>query len=474
MSNCKQKVITEQKILDKHMSLKREELVLIMFSEETKDTDTYGNLYQAIGEFDELTNDDINFSGKFDKRAKFILSDIQAKKKMIEHVKSEWRATKKEDIAYTGDQVNCELCGRDNLRIYYIHNKVNDNELHVGSTCITKFPGLAGIKEARKNFASLEKERRELKCMEVFNSEFPGTSAFLKNIRAKYNDFPILLPSQVDNPLSDVISNLEETYAGFIKEGRIEKASSIFMSYRNLQNKYAELEQLAQKTIIQNKNLFNVCKRREITWMKNNKKYDLIKRIADNGGLYDIKTISEVYNYEFVIELQPLFETGCNGTMFQFEGIRFEDKSIYFASANKSLNIKASLQDFMSNVGCKCVFKNHYIIEFSTSVFAIPITNIQTVVTLINQAIGKNEDGIKYVFDDEKERVYLEREKDDAYIKIGEKFLLKRYFELIDKTDQQLGKKFIADYNSFYLNEKWESRKERQSAAELNQMMKKR
>lgn len=120
--------------------LKKQDIVLLKNSEEVKNTNIYGNLYESLAPYTKLSLNDLKKDIVFDDKARMSL--LHNKDKMMEHIKSEWYA--KTSFEITDREVHCQLCGAKNLYICYICNRINGVELHVGRECVKSYKDING------------------------------------------------------------------------------------------------------------------------------------------------------------------------------------------------------------------------------------------------------------------------------------------------------------------------------------------
>ena len=156
-------------ISTKKLLVTQQEMILIKSSEEVKNVDIYGNMYDCLARYQKLSMQDLLNDKVFDDKAKVVLLNHENKKDMLTKIMQEWYAVKEYDIVDTN--LNCQLCGKKNKYVFYIHNKLNETELHIGSDCVKKFPDIIGIKLERKKlskafYASLQEKIIKTKSRE--------------------------------------------------------------------------------------------------------------------------------------------------------------------------------------------------------------------------------------------------------------------------------------------------------------------
>lgn len=158
--------------------LSRDEMSLLLNSEEPKNIKLYGNLYSIICDLPKLKAVTLEQLPDIDNKAKAALT--YNKKTFIDTVIREWYAERvsEEDPA---QKVRCELCNTPNKYLYYIRNRKNNTLLNVGSRCITKFPGIEGYVEQKKQLSQIHKGHQIIKRRNEFYEHFPNYEDFISD-----------------------------------------------------------------------------------------------------------------------------------------------------------------------------------------------------------------------------------------------------------------------------------------------------
>ena len=118
--------------------LSRDEISLLLHSEEAKNNELYGNLFSVLTKLDVLKAVRLEQLFELDEKAKAALT--YNKKSLIDNVKQEWY-TESVSAEDPNKSIRCGLCNTPNRYLFYIRNRLNNNRLNVGSSCMTKFPG---------------------------------------------------------------------------------------------------------------------------------------------------------------------------------------------------------------------------------------------------------------------------------------------------------------------------------------------
>ena len=149
--------------IDKNQKLliTQQEMILIKNSNEVTNTDLYGNLFDCIQDYTKLSKTDLDNNIVFDKKARAVLLNSENKKVMMNKIMDEWYSIKNYDIVET--LIKCQLCGRPNKYVFYIHNKITEIDLHIGSDCVKNYSDITGIKQQKKRLSQLQREQAQQK-----------------------------------------------------------------------------------------------------------------------------------------------------------------------------------------------------------------------------------------------------------------------------------------------------------------------
>lgn len=195
--------------------IRRDEMILIKNSEAGKNSDLYGNLFASLQTYDSLNEDDFNNHQTMDKAARAVI--LNNKQLLIDEIKNEWYAIGCNDEA-TGE-VRCQLCHTKNKFVFYIQNKQNNNELHVGSECIKKFPGIKDVSTVRRTFTERQKQQAEIKRRIDFDKIDLENINYIKSSEEWFSNFRILLPYKLYHDIKNILYNLNSLRTNYIKNG---------------------------------------------------------------------------------------------------------------------------------------------------------------------------------------------------------------------------------------------------------------
>lgn len=333
----------------------KQEMVLIKNSEEAKNIDIYGNLYDCLEKYTDLTKSKLNKDLVFDSRARVTLTNN--KELLMENVKNEWYS--KSSYLIAEEDTFCQLCGQKNVFICYIANRYNGIELHVGKDCVKKFKTISGMDTVIRN---LNKKQRDL-CkdgrlidFEVLEGDEVG---FLKQAESMLSDFPVLLPYNLSCDLKNTLADCRRAKNIFINQGG--NIDEVYKTFCLLKAQFNLLYNKALKHYEKVKFHPLVCDKKLASWIIKNCP-TVVKVIQKNNGILDERSLKFVFDPEFIRRNITIFAdhlgskdvkiVGVEGDVIRF----FIRNNTYF----KPVTFTVSIKDFMKDIGCKCLTNEYY------------------------------------------------------------------------------------------------------------------
>ena len=334
------------------------EMVLIKNSEAAKDKEIYGNLYFVLqGCDDTLSERDIKNNKSFDKKSLAVLRDGRIKKILIENIKQEWKPDKfYED---NDKKTLCQLCRTSIKKVYYIKNRINGNELNVGSECVKDYLDGSELKLVRNKF----NEKNNLRKQEIRRVKFAELEVedpeFVTKARKKFINLNIVPPYSLYCNIDQNLHDLNFIKTDYIKnDGDFEE---ITKKYNLLKTKYLEYWSQAEehyKSHCRNK---LACKKYISDWLKE-KHYNIWENVSKNNGLFNEETLKYAYQDRYVKAHLSVFSKhlkddklkimDVTGTFIRFSINNLTYRQpVYFLISNKI---------FMKNIGCYCLTKEDF------------------------------------------------------------------------------------------------------------------
>jgi hypothetical protein len=332
--------------ISKKLLIRESEMILIKNSETAKNTEIYGNLYQVIQPYNKFTQEDFYKNTLIDEKAKVVI--LNNMKMLIGDIIQEWSA-----IGYSDEAVgeeHCQLCHTLNKWVYYIKNKNNDNELHVGSDCIKKFPGIENVSTINRDYKQRNLIESEKKRRIQFETIDINDINYAKDIKEKFENLDIVLPIEFYNQIESTLYDFNFLKTNFIKSGGdLSKITTIYYELK------AKLESLWNATLDyynKNKTKRLICHKDEGDWLRKNNN-DIWVEVARNNGFLTKETLKHLYYTNYVRNhLKDFTEhlsdgsikiTGIEGNFIKF--YVFDDRYRYRVSFG------ISIMTFMKETG---------------------------------------------------------------------------------------------------------------------------
>lgn len=335
--------------------LKKQDIVLLKNSEEVKNTNIYGNLYESLAPYTKLSLNDLKKDIVFDDKARMSL--LHNKDKMMEHIKSEWYA--KTSFEITDREVHCQLCGAKNLYICYICNRINGVELHVGRECVKSYKDINGADIVLAKIDSKVRDMNKEARRSNFDVILGDDVDFTKNARDMVDSFPVLIPNPIYKELMKAITDCNRIRTIYISSGG--DLDESIEKFRIVKKKFNDLYQKARDHYDKNKNDPLICTLEIARWLNKNCPI-IIPDIQSANGILTADTLQYVYEPNFVKRNIPVFMACLKEDDVKF--VNVEGNVIRFAIQNarfvQPIYFTVSMKNLMKNVGYRCMTQNKY------------------------------------------------------------------------------------------------------------------
>jgi len=439
--------------------LSRDEISLLINSEEPKNIELYGNLYSVIRSLQNIKAVSLEQLTDIDNKA--IAALTYNKKTLIETVIKEWYAEKvsEEDPSR---KVRCGLCNTPNKYLYYIRNRKNNILLNVGSHCITKFPGIEGYIEQKKQLTQIHKGQQIVQRRNKFYDCFPDYEEFISDAEKYFSTLPILLPYDLYTNLQNTILRMRVIATKYVNEGKKPYDSQLdsFELFQLAIDNYLKLKIDADIHVSKNIDKTLICKRPEIDWLISQKRMHLLQQISKNNGFYNIHTLKSMCFVEFIQNYINLFVSKNNSEIIKFE--RLNGNSVLF-SFNKlgyqpAILFSAKLEDFMQCIGADCIVNHNFTYGskniLSISNIVISDRNLVSILEYIDNMI--NLLNCVFLIDDSVNTLYLCRKGDKAVRQFSKQAFMNNYSKYMVLPDEEIKKYLIAVVKG-NCNTKWKT-----------------
>lgn len=393
-----------------------DEINLLKNSEEIKDINLYGNLYEIISTNDFNKGLQISSIKGLNDKAKNAL--YYNKALMMKNAVSEWYAEK---VIETDNQkkIRCGLCNTRNKYLFFIRNRKNNTVLNVGSSCITKFPGMEGYQEQKNALNSIQKNRLVAQRVLEFNNRFPNALQYIRDKETQFSNLPVLIPKDKYELITQLIIDLRNIYTDFTQNGKCKKYSNPFDIFQIKMTALDNSMNYAENYAIQHKDDKYICRRGEINWLINTNRTSLLLKIAENNGFYTREMIKPITSPQFIKDKFIMFSSRNNSSFLQMKKYIEDQNELLFVTKqryNPPIYLSMNTKSFMSNIGSNCIFDVQYIyttqdiIKYCT---IIPTQeNIFSIILSTNPFVEKY--GCIFLDDQFRDYFYLYRRKDSS------------------------------------------------------------
>lgn len=396
-----------------------DEINLLINSEEPKNENIYGNLYEELKNLQYSRAISIEQLPNLNKLGAGALT--YNKESLLDAVKREWYT---ESVSETDPtkKVRCGLCNTPNKYLFYIRNRRNNKVLNVGSSCMKKFPGIDGYIEQKQNLRDIKMSHEISMRRYKFNQEFDNPLETIQSAENYFKNLPVLLSYELYMGLKDTIQRMRSIYSVYINTGKkpFDSPKTSFELFQIALNHFLHLKVQAEKMCAENIQDPLSCKRREIDWLLSNHKENILIEIAHNNGVYTVNTIKHIYSHEFIKEKWDLIQQHNNAPLFKLY-FPNENKGIIQAKFIKhgyspNLSFAINYDTFMNGIGCYCLTNNDYMFNENTILESFTIVNsirnIESVIYFVANMM--NRTGCIFLVDYSSHILYLYRKGDGA------------------------------------------------------------
>ncbi len=439
--------------------LSRADISLLINSEEAKDTQLYGNLYDVLLQIKDLKAVTVEELKDYNLDHDGLAALTHNKHTLIDNTTKEWRATT--DIVDNPKRVAiCQLCNAPSLRYEcHIRNIKNNIELLVGSECVNNFK-IDGYLDQKKQLAQIHKGHKIIERRNKFYNRFPNYENFISDAEKYFSTLPILLPYDLYNTLQNTIKRMRLISTKYVNEGKKAYYSQYdsFDLFQQAIDSYAKLKDRADLHISKNLNKDLVCKRQEIDWLISENKIQLLQQISKNNGIYTLYTLRSMESVDFIQKYIELILSKNTSDIMKFKKIS-DNRIIY--SFNKfgyqsPILFYINSKDFMQYIGADCIIKTGFaygskeilkvsnIINSKRNLISI-LEYIDNIINLLN---------CTFLVDDTSNSLYLYRKGDRAVRKFSHRAFMQNYSSYILLSDEEI-KKYLISIVKGNDNSKW-------------------
>ncbi|WMC91297.1 hypothetical protein [Kineothrix sp. MB12-C1] len=459
--------------------INKKEMVLIKNSETCKDIDVYGNLFNVLDTYQTLSYDEFEKNNIFDSKSRTVL--LTSKKMLVDEIKNEWSSVGHSDIAVK--ETRCQLCGRINKFVFFIHNKNNDRELNVGSECINGFKGIENFSNIRRSLNEQIKHHNEQVRRIEFEEIDIDNVDYIKNVEMWFKELDILLPYNLYDTINTLLYEINFLRTSYIKVGG--NKEEIITSYFTIKKKLDTYQVKAKEFYKANKRNKLACNRKMSEWLKNENQY-IWESVMKNNGMFSLDTLMYAYNKDYVEEHIPDFSQHLQDNDIKFIGIN--GNTIRFLLENQdyvySLTFLITCKEFMKEIGCHCLTKKEYrfnkfdlpkiSIEKNPKNFNALYTRMKNIIDSVGLGIDIDENTQQKYYVKLPQVIRKSNWSDKTEISdIGYKPLADTFFynmceSLLFSSEERIKKEFMKLFTSLKLKGKWITQEERNRMSEIS------
>ncbi len=421
-----------------------DEINLLKYSEEPKNQQIYGNLYKVLTEADlhkAVSLEQLPFLNELG-----MASITYNKSNLIDTVKQEWyvKSVTQEDPK---KKVRCGLCNTANKYLYFITNKVNGNTLNVGSSCMQKFPGIEGYVESQKQMKNAINNGKIATRRYEFHNKFGNVDSYLKEAENFFSSLPILIPYDLYKKLEEVIQRMNLIYAQYVNHNKTpfkSKMNSLDL-FKLAKDNFVELKHEVSNFVANNLNNTLACKRKEIDWMLSNNKNSLLEEIARNNGTYKLNTICQVYSDDFMSSNKSCFTKKNRSVHFNIIKLDNDNHRIFFSTTkaldyNPPIILYTTYINFMKNIGGQSFLDQDYTFSSNEIIDHTEMLNSkQNMYAILNYTSDMiYYIGYVFLFDEDRDKLFLYRKCDDAIKEFDIKSFMKNFKRYLLCDDNEM------------------------------------
>lgn len=423
--------------------LSRADISLLINSEETKNIQLYGNLYNILLQIKDLKAITIQELESYNLNQDGMFALTHNRHTLIDNATKEWKATTN-IIDNPKRTAACQLCNAPKLRYEcHIRNIKNNMELLVGSECVNNFK-IDGYLEQKKQLLQIHKGHKIAQRRKQFYNHFPDYDGIISDAEEYFSTLPILLPYELYTKLQDIIGRMRMIANKYIDEGKKPYHSQYdsFQLFQLMIDNYVKLKYSSDIFVSENINKTLICKRPEINWLISQNKIRLLQQISENNGIYTMDTLKHMHSINFVRNSLKSILDKNNSDLMKFE--KLGENNILF-SFNKfgyqsPILFGILLKDFMKYIGANCIISKDFSYDSKEILSISTIINSKTNLLSILEYIDNMINSLNCVFlvDDATKSLYLYRKGDRSIKKFSYYAFIKHYSKYILLPDEEI------------------------------------
>jgi len=227
----------------------------------------------------------------------YILRSKEIVKTMIENSEKEWIQEKPIGIV----EKPCDLCNSTlSKEKFVIRNKLNENKLLIGSSCIEKFTGIKReiIGERPSEIIKLNGDKEWVyDRLASFNRMYQGGKEIIDKWKIFYDDFDIVFPIEIEKDFESYYRKARKFYKdyknGKIPEDDLKNFKFCIVDFEHLKKKIVEFKE-------KNKGNKFLCTKEIAEELKKSDLNKILTIIKENGAIISKWQVKYIENTNFI------------------------------------------------------------------------------------------------------------------------------------------------------------------------------
>lgn len=231
-------------------------------------------------------------------------TDVNVIASILEACQSEWKHLpekfKLKKDTFHSDKISCQLCDYHDIHeLHVVKNKFTNEELIVGSTCITEFG---------YNQQSVEKSVSKLKAQQLLHEKAPNLLKYLDHYKS-LNDNEYLLPLTLYNSKKQAHADLMKLVEKLYQKPSHNNITKVLAVWEDIQ----KIEEQIKQFHALNHSSFFYPTPKIVKWLKqNDKQFNITNLIRSERGLISKLTFLKVLEPEFIERLLTIINRKVN------------------------------------------------------------------------------------------------------------------------------------------------------------------
>ncbi len=256
------------------------------------DLPEYSGLVDVLSRYDIVNDKVLEMDAAIDEPTKYTIKNTWAA--IVVNAADEWQF-----YNFADKKSKCMLDNKDIKTEYYIKNKVNGNQLTVGSECVKHFGfenGLDSGVTSKSYIAQQQREQRRIRRREDITKLYGNIDRQLNDYYSQLTDCPVLLNTELFHTAKKKIDVIKQFYDDFVDSK--ERDATLFPALKQDIDVY--LNDVVKLWVDNQKDKLFSCTLDDARFLVAENHLDIVTRIRDNDGLLDEETVVYVSHAKFI------------------------------------------------------------------------------------------------------------------------------------------------------------------------------